>query len=546
MHLVEREVEGLACRALLAPPGWTARVHHDTLGDSSLNMAHFERLDASGDSLYVAEYFVPRAAARDEGVLQQQLQQRLVACASNAVGPAQSPVCVVRRLEPPERAALRASPAALLARHALFVCVALWAADTGRAAMEQVANAVADDLRGRHMRLWTASEPGDATLNCGPAAVYTARGRAMIHVTEQAFCAFEWNPTLCPRVEQRLHTLQAELGLVSENLRLAMGGDPAAVVAVALLPLSPGVSLLKSRAIARVWARHVKRGGWHSELLMRAGPAIPDLAAPWRVTPRGEFYVLSKEASEVDGVVAWVTELRAGSDCCVVLLTPAPSGGLDRGDTHGSPHPRQAQCAWLQRTFRVSIATAASWTPLGVGKEPGLLFREGSLVVHVPASSVAYTNATAVPTAAVSLVSLGAITVAAEDAGLRLRRQATFTLLKEFRSPEDYIDYFVTEYMYDTPLEKGSAVFRRRRRQPTLPPPSKAKRSFGEGEEHSVWIRLSEEAAVYCVARGCGVGRLMLTQAWVFGAPAVDDAVAEGWEAWVSGVSVSCLSPAEV
>ncbi|RNF02524.1 hypothetical protein TraAM80_06349 [Trypanosoma rangeli] len=541
MHVVEREVEGLSCRALLAPPGWTARVHHDVFAGSSLNLVHFERLDVSGDSLYVAEYFIPRAAEHDESVLQKALQQRLIACVSDAAGSVQAPVCVVWKLEKPEGAASHASLAALLDQYTLFVCVVLWVADTVRGAMEEVANTIAADLRGRHMRILKAAVPEDAADGCGPTAVYTARGRAVVHVTQQAVGALRWNPTLCERVDRTLGMVQAELGLVSENLRLAVGGDTTAVV-VALLPLSPGVSLLNPHAVARAWARHVKRGGWRSELLMRVNPAMPELALPstpcW-VTPRSEFYALSKDTSELDGVVAWVTEPRAGSDSCVVLLTPAFKSGLDVSD---DPHPWQTQCTWLQRTFRVSIATAAAWTPLGIAKEPGLLFHEGGLVVRIPTASVAYTNATAVPTAAISLASLGSITVTAEDASLRLRRQVTFTLLNEFRCADDYIDYFVTEYQYDTPLGKNLDVFRRRRRQQLPPPVSPTiKRTFEKGEGHSVWIQLEEDAAVYCVARECGVGRLLLAQACVLGI-AVDDAAAERWETWVSGVGVMAVT----
>ncbi|ESL06408.1 hypothetical protein TRSC58_05919 [Trypanosoma rangeli SC58] len=541
MHVKERKVEGLSCRALLAPPGWTARVHHDVFAGSSLNLVHFERPDVSGDSLYVAEYFVPRAAEHDENVLQQALQQRLVACVSDAAGSVQAPVCVVWKLEKPDGAASHALLAALLDQYTLFVCVVLWVADTGRGAMKEVANTIAADLRGRHMRILTASVPEDAAGGCGFTAVYTARGRAVVHVTQQAVGDLRWNPMLCERVSRTLRTVQAELGLVSENLCLAVGVAATSVV-VALLPLSPGVSLLNPHAVARVWARHVKRGGWRSELLMRVNPVVPDLALPstscW-VTPCTEFYALSKDTSELDGVVAWVTGPRAGSDSCMVLLTPVFKSGLDASD---DIHPWQTQCAWLQRTFRVSIATAAAWTPLGIAKEPGLLFHEGGLVVRIPASSVAYTNATAVPTAAISLASLGSITVTAEDASLRLQRQVTFTLLNEFRCAEDYIDYVVTEYLYDTPLDKNLAVFRRRRRQQLpLPALPTIKRAFDKGEGHSVWIQLEEDAAMYCVARECGVGRLLLTQACVFGI-AVDDAAAERWETWISGVGVMSVA----
>ncbi|PWU91094.1 Present in the outer mitochondrial membrane proteome 38 [Trypanosoma cruzi] len=540
MDLVERKVEGLLCGALLAPLGWTARVHHDVLEDSSLNVAHFERLDISRDFFYVAEYFVPLGAVSEEFFLEQQLQQRLFAFFAHDAKPVRRPACVVCKLEKPDGNTSHTSLAALLDQYTLLTCVALWVADMEFGDMEKIIRNISNDLRERYMHRLDGSVPDASAHNCGVGVVYTMRGRSVVHITRQAMGAVKWNPTLCERVDGMLRNLKEELGLVSENLSLAVRGVNT-VVLVVLLPMSPGISLMKHRAIERVWAQHVKRSGWHSELLQRVNPSILELAvfsSFCGVTPRSTFYFLSKEKGDVEGVVAWVAEPRVGSDSCVVLLATASNERLDFNNTNQNTHPCQTQCEWLQRTFRLCIANAASWTPLGVGKEPGFLFRDGSLVVRIPSMSMTYKNVTAVATAAISAVSLGSITVTAEDVSLTFRRQVTFTLLNELRCSEDYIDYVITEYLYDVPLEKRTAIFRKGRRKQKIPPA--IKRNFGKGEEHSVWIRLKEDGAVYCVARECGVGRLLLTQACVFG-HALDDAAAERWEKWISGIDVMAV-----
>ncbi|KEG12184.1 hypothetical protein DQ04_01921070 [Trypanosoma grayi] len=541
MNLVEREVEGVLCGALLAPDGWALRLHHDACGSSSLSVAHFERVDVLGESLYVAEHFVPRAVAGDAGALQKQLQERLLACVSpDSERLSRSPFCVVWEVERTECAAV------LLEQYTLLVCVLLHTAKSEETTiMKEAFHRIVPDLKARYARLSKEVATRDAVWTAGVGGMYTPRGRCVVQMSQHVSIAAQCSPASCERSDWLLQVVATELGLVSEHLCLAVHGF--APVVVATLPLSTDVCLVSRRALGRVWARHVRRSGWRCAEVRRVRATIENTttlssSASCVVSPCSTFYYLEKDDSKAERVIAWVTEPRVGSDCCVVLLTPAAEVGnttttaIDNNNNHVdiiNADTCQAQCEWLLSAFRLSIATTASFTALSVRKDPGFLFRQGSLVVHLPSASKAYTNATAFVAAAFSGASLGAVTVTAEDMGDGQRRQAVITLLKDYRCPSDYVDYIVTEYLYDTPLEKRSAVFRKRRRQQAVL--SRTKQGALKEEEYSLWIRLCDSAAVYFVVRECGVGRLLLTQACVLGA-VVDDAQAERWEVWVSGI----------
>lgn len=549
IRLVEREIEGIVCGALLAPQGWTVRAHHDIDDGFSLNVAQFRNFDDPEDSLFVAEYFVPRTEASDWRAFQQELQERLLACISRDAEHSQLPVCVVWGVERPDKTASNSSLAALLDQYVMLVSVVFYVKDKESVDAEGLVKMIVCDLNERYMRILNMAMTDASEWDAGVSAVYTPRGRCVIFVSRPLTNAVHLNPGLCKRGHWLQEVAVKELGFVSENLSLSVGATGFFVVVV-LLPLTSGVSLMSRRAVERVWAQHVQRGGWHSEVLRRVTPSFVDVSSSCLVTPGSTFYILSRgngnakkrgeeKEEEEEVVVAWVTEPRAGSDSCVVLLTPASGSPDSVKSMIAGTHLYQAQCELLLSTFSFSVATAALWTPLGVEKRPGFLFREGRLVVHVPSALAAYTDTTVATVAAISTVSLGSIVVTAKDMDHALRRKVTFTLLKEFRSAENYVDYLIKEYMYDAPPGKKSAVFRKQKKQKTVTPVTM--QDSGSGEEYSLWIRLSEEGAMYCVVRECGVGRLLLIHTCVLGT-ALDVAVAEQWETWVSGVRVAAVA----
>ncbi|ORC86530.1 uncharacterized protein TM35_000271200 [Trypanosoma theileri] len=565
MNLVEYEVKGISCQTLLAPEGWTLCEHHDVSQGFSFNVAHFERLDASGDSLFIAEHFFPRTAATEVSSLQERLQQQLLSSSSSSSSSSfhpqgeQSPMCVVWEVEKlhDKKASSRTPLAALLDHSVLLIGVVLCVADDKSMDITQVFERIVEYVKKRYVFCLNEVIDNNTPYLAVVEGVYTSRGCCVVQLAQHLTSTTLWNPRLCELGEWLQKEVAKELHLLVEGLCVTVQmGIPIVVV---LLPLEPGICLVGHTAVEQEWEKHVQSGGWQCVKLMHEQTLLFDAVESSTtttttcVTPRRTLYFLSKGNDNKEGVIACITAPRVGSDCCVVLLTPASENENEKEvkeevsaiDSTVSTtnfkedvHAYRSQCEWLLSSFYLSIATTNSWSKLGVGKKSGFFYRQGHLVVLLPSSSDAYTNVVVSPALAFSTISLGSVTITAEDTKQELTRQITVVLLKEFRSAEDYVNYIIGEHLYDVPLDKKTAVFRKQKVQEEVIPSLRQK--LIKGEVHSVWIRLGESGAVYYVVRECGVGRLLVIHTSVLGND-IDDVSAEDWEHWVSGISAAAI-----
>ncbi|KAH9600026.1 hypothetical protein LSM04_008253 [Trypanosoma melophagium] len=604
MNLVEYEVKEISCQSLLAPEGWTLREYHDVSQGLSINVAHFERLDASGDSLYIAEHFFPRTAAtRDVSSLQERLQQQLLASSSSSSSSLvlsscqlqddHTPMCVVWEVErrDEEEAAARFPQAALLDHSVLLMAVVLCVAEKGHSVnVTQTFERIVQFVKDRYTVCSTEEATVDQTPYVAAAeGVYTSRGCCVVELAQNVVInttttttattttatttattttttsTTVWNPQLCKDDDgEWLQTIVAkELHLAMEGL--CVTGQRGIPMAIGLLPLKPIVCLGGCSAMEQEWEKHVQSSGWKCVKLMHEQTLNFDaleasllLSSSVCVTPRRSLYYLSKGNDEKrEGVIACVTAPRVGSDCCTVLLTPASSASAKEKekeeekkeyaivstvttmmDSIKDMHVYQSQCEWLLSAFRVSIATTNFWSKLGVSRKSGFLYRQGHLVVLVPSSLDKYMNVIVTPAVAFSYITLGSVIVTAEDTIQALSREVTIVLQKDFRSAEDYVNYIIEEHMYDVPIDRKTAIFRKQKIQQEVS--SSLKQKLIKREVHSLWIRLGDYGAVYYVVRECGVGRLLVIHTCVLG-NIINDTSAENWEKWVSGISAAAI-----
>nr|CCD17602.1 unnamed protein product [Trypanosoma congolense IL3000] len=555
MLLVDRRVEGLHCGAVLAPRGWSLRTHHDVLDSCSMSVAQFVCPDSPSAFLYVAEQFIKRIAAGSEA------PGDLADFLTGSMGAAKSPLCSTWEVCPPPHGGVRNVLAALLKRHALLISVVFSSAGEEKGASRVAAcfDEIVCSLKKRYAALVEEEEEGADRLDWtwGGHAIVTERGGCVVRISSRLALGTMWRPL--PRTCNAVALFKAatELGFLSENLHIttqtAHGDD--VEVAVVLLPLRPGVCLMKRSAVRRVFEKHIRSGGWRFKQLMTP-EHDPGRGA---VLAGSTVYLLVDERNSTPcRIVAQLVEPRVGSDSCVVLLTIPPKTIVDPTDDSTpvtdagvteSVTKATSQCQaygqWLLSAFNMSIATTTSWSTLCVGKGSGFLFRQRNLVVQLPAASARYVNASVEATASVigggsESTSLGSVTVEADDTEDNTRRRVIVALLREFRCVEDYVDFIITEYAYETPLERKSAVTRRRESPVStlLDPKETNQRS---SSAHTFWIRLGDHGAVHYAVRECGVGRLLLMQAFVMGLGNADDVAVQRWESWVAGVGVATV-----
>lgn len=573
MCLVERDVDGLSCKTMLAPQGWVQCVHHDVRDKCSVNVTHFTSLDSLSTSLYVTEYFLPRPTSVESGSSAGVTPEALAASLAQLLDPSKFSLCTA--WEVPQSAPTESCGplGKLLCKYVLLVSVALSTRERDATYAGCSFDAVVYDLKERYLQLSRGSDVVGLSSTewvAGNSAVCTRRGCCVIHVTAPPGRNICWHPQLGGEATCKLGEAAKELGLVSENLNFLLYEDAAGSVEVmfALLPLTPGVCIMKRGDLQRAWLRRTRGSRWRSLRLPTPGlttGVVDPCNSLYDVRPPGSFYLLVRgEGGTARSVIAWLMEPRVGSDSSIVLLTTfhtARGGAVSTTasvvatdaaitvDTAAVDPATAAQCLkhckWLRSTFCVSVGMTFSWSALCVGKRPGLLFRQGNLVIQLPSESTRYASASAV--AAASAVSrgnesaaLGSITVEAVDRADGTERRATITLLREFRCAIDFMDYVVTEFTYEAHVDRRSAVMRRCKAPLALLP------GGGQGtgkrpEAYSFWIRLGERDAIHYVVRECGIGHLLLAQACVTDCSPFSDVVAERWESWVGGIGVASI-----
>ncbi|KAH8613650.1 hypothetical protein ERJ75_000749000 [Trypanosoma vivax] len=547
MHLSERHVEGLACGVLLAPHGWALRVHHDISGASSLNVAHFESLDRLGDSLYVAESFLPRRAvpvrecgsATPSGQLAALLAEEMQT-GNVLIGSTWEVECELTS-KASSRCSYPCQLAVVLRGYTLLVSVFLCtSAGSSRQLRESFAEIVAH-LKDRYNCILNQErENSGEPLNSSVSALYTRRGNSVIEIDTSSVFRVKWKP---PHNESSrlLYDVAADLGLVSEDLHVALLTPIAAVEIIAvLLPLKPGVCLMHHCSIKNVWNQRIQTSSWFSVQTKSINglTCLCETTEPGvshRPPPCSAFYRLSRKGGKTGNVLAWVTEPRLGSDSCVVLL--ATVSEEQDGGSHAESELHDDLCVWLQCNVRIGVSTVASWSALCMAENAGFLFRQANLVMQLSSVSAVHANTCITPTASLASgmefsATCGSITILAGVDGA-VQRQATVALLNEYRCAEDYVDFIVTEFTYDTPPGHDPAAVWRRTKK-LLP--------SGEGAECTLWIRLGNNGVVCYLVRECGLGRLLLVQACLLDGQELVGNVAEQWESWLIGVGFAAVA----